>query len=128
MLFCTKNESLQLFVFVGQGPRTAAYAYCIINEHTERNNNGHAALHSASVSLAGVRGHVWLCVCAWLSRTETNKETFESGEGSTYVEREKKKAAGCITGERGHSVSAEFWLISLINSPNNISFPVCDAN
>lgn len=39
-----------------------------------------------------------------------------------------KKAAGCITGERGHSVSAEFWLISLINSPNNISFPVCDAN
>lgn len=94
---------------MGQGPRTAVYAYCIINEHTERNNNG----HSASVSVPGVRGHVWLCVCAWLSRTETNKETFQGEGGFTYSGRQQKKAAGCITGGRGQSVSFEFWFVSL---------------
>lgn len=72
------------------------------------------APHSASVSVPGVRGHVWLCVCAWLSRTETNKETFQGGGGFTYTGRQQKKAAGCITGERGQSVSFEFWFISLI--------------
>lgn len=93
-----ENDSLRLCVCVGQGLRIAAYALCIINEHAERNHNGCSAPHNASVSTAGVRGHVWLC--AWPLRTKTNKETFESAGGFMSTTRKQKKAVGCVTGER----------------------------
>ena len=64
--------SVCVCVCVEQGRRTAAYALCIINEHTERNHNARSALHNASVSQAGgVGGHVWLC--AWPLRTKTKQ-------------------------------------------------------
>lgn len=90
---------MPLHACVGQGPWTAAYALCIINERLERNNNGYSTPHNASVSKAGVRGHVWLC--AWLSRTETNKETFENPGGFMYITRKQKKAGGYVRGKQG---------------------------
>ena len=100
------EESVQLCEHVGQGLKIAAYALCIINEHAERNHNRCSALHNASVFKSRVRGHVWLC--AWLARTETNKETFESVGGFMYITRQQKKAVGCITGVRGQSVCTLF--------------------
>lgn len=91
---------------VWRGPRTAAYALCIINEHAERNHNERSTQHNASVSKARVRGHVWLCVR--LPRTETNNKTFESAGGFMYVTRKQKKAVGCITGDRGQTVCVVF--------------------
>lgn len=76
---------------MGQGQRTAAYALCIINEHAESNNNGCSALHNASVSNAGVRGHVWLC--AWLPRTKTNKKSFEGAGGCKHIAGKQKKSS-----------------------------------
>ncbi len=89
-LFHTENESLQLRVCVGQGLRMAAYALCIINGHVESDHNGCSAPHNASVSKGGVRGRVWLC--AWPSRTETNKETFQSAGGFMYRARKQRRA------------------------------------
>lgn len=42
---------------------------------------------------AGVRGHVWFC--AWLSRTDTNKETFESA-GGFHVHSKKTKESSWL--------------------------------
>lgn len=107
MLFQTKNESLRLCMCVGQGQRTAAYALCIINEHAERNHNGCSALHNASLSNAGVRGHVWLC--AWLPRTKTNKESFEGAGGYKYITGKQKKSSWLQKTQQ--SVTPNFCLI-----------------
>lgn len=96
---------------MGKGPRTAAYALCIINEHAERNHNGCSAPHNASVSKAGVRGYVWLC--AWPPRTKTNKESFESAGGYMYITGKQKKSSW-LHNRRHNSQSAHtlnFFLI-----------------
>lgn len=52
-------------VSVGQGPRTAAYALCIVNEHAEGPHNGRSAPQNASVSKsAGQRSRLALCAAA----------------------------------------------------------------
>lgn len=65
------------------------------------------APHNASVSKAGVRGHVWLC--AWPPRTETNKETFESAGGFMYITRKQKRVVCCVTGDR--TVGLRFYIV-----------------
>lgn len=112
--FTLRMGSVRLCECVVQGLRIAAYALCIINDHAERNHNRCSALHNASVSKSGVRGHVWLC--AWPLRTETNKETFESAGGFMYITRQQKKAVGCITSERGQSVCTPFGILFDLNA------------
>lgn len=58
---------------------------------------------STSVSKDGVRGRVWLC--AWPSRTKTNKETFEEQRRS-HVNKRKTKDGRWLCKRREDSQSA----------------------
>lgn len=88
--FILRMEGMWLCQCVGQTPKTATYALCIINESAERGLTMDAGPRTMRQYLSlRVRSCVWLC--ARLLKTEANKETFESAGGSVYITRKQKK-------------------------------------